>query len=699
MRKRTKSAVVCTAAFLCVATAITIVGTSAAGAASPGRSVLAGTEAPAAVRYHPVGNVAKSTQVKFDLVLQLRNSKAAAALVKSVSTPGSKNFRHYVTASTWESEFSPSASSIAKATKWLKSSGFKVEGVAKDGITISASGSAAQVGKAFGTDLKLYKVDGQVLRMADSNLSVPAALAGVVSGAMGVNQELETPAVATTAATPAGKSGSRYGKYVSAPPAFRTAPPCGSYYGQKTTTLDPPFGNGYPTTVADEVCGYTPGQFRSAYNVGSTDTGAGVTVAIIDAYSSATIASDATQYFATNDPSNPFSNANFTPDDTFPFQDQAECAASSWLTEQAIDVEAVHSMAPKASILYVGAQSCLDTGLFSAEQDVIDNGLANVVTNSWADTGGDLFDDVATRSAFDDLFMLADSTGITVQFSSGDDGDNYNEIGLSSANYPSESPYVTAVGGTSVEIGASGQITNQYGWATGRSWLCTANVVGGIPGCTSSTIGTWLTPSLDGASGGFTSYNYSQPWYQSGVVPSSLSLRNEDIDGSVPMRVIPDISLDADPATGFLIGLHEQFPNGSVKYGQTRYGGTSLASPLLAGAIADADSAEVASGAPNVGFINPAIYKLDSVSGGITDIVPGGDQGAYRVDHANTYVSGATGTVAQFREYAYDGPVTYCDETGNCETRNMTQTVAPGFDSLTGLGSIGPNFISDLSNF
>ena len=49
-------------------------------------------------------------------------------------------------------------------------------------------------------------------------------------------------------------------------------------------------------------------------------------------------------------------------------------------TEQAIDIEAVHSTAPNAHILYVGAQDCFDNGLFTAEQNVIDNGLANVVT-------------------------------------------------------------------------------------------------------------------------------------------------------------------------------------------------------------------------------------------------------------------------------------------------------------------------------
>ena len=195
-------------------------------------------------------------------------------------------------------------------------------------------------------------------------------------------------------------------------------------------------------------------------------------------------------------------------------------------------------MAPNAHILYVGAQDCIN-GLFNAEQKVIDNHLANVVTNSWGDDAGDLLDDVATRTAYDDLFMMADTTGMTVQFSSGDNGDNFNLFGFSSADFPAVSPFVTAVGGTSLKIGRNGQQTGQLGWATGRSFKCTANVVGGIPGCTRSTLGTWLPVSYDGGSGGFTSYDYTQPSYQKGVVPASLALRNSALTGSTLMRVEP----------------------------------------------------------------------------------------------------------------------------------------------------------------
>ncbi len=58
---------------------------------------------------------------------------------------------------------------------------------------------------------------------------------------------------------------------------------------------------------------------------------------------------------------------------------------------------------------------------------------------------------------------------------------------------------------------------------------------------------------------------------------------------------------------------------------------------------------------------------------------------------------GAKGFIKQFRELTYEGALTYCDATGNCATRPNTLTTAKGYDSMTGLGSTGPNFVSDLA--
>jgi subtilase family serine protease len=693
-RHRTSTTAAGAAILLSLATGGSIVGASAAGAAVSGRTPLKGSAVTATARKHAVGAVAKSARMNFELVLKLRNASGAQSLVRAISTPGSASYRHYLTASQWESRFSPAASSVSTARKWLSSEGFKVGAVSKDRITVSASGTAAQVEKAFGTTLKNYKLHGHTVRMAASTMSVPASVSGSVAGALGINQTIATTAnTSGSAASTRASAPAATNPFPPAPAAFVTAPPCGTSYSAKIATVRPAFGHGYPSKVPYQVCGYKPGQLHSAYNIGSATSGKNVTVAVIDAYGSATIASDSARYFRMNAPKQfAFANANFSQINATPFNDEAECDASSWLTEQAIDVQSVHSMAPNAHILYVGAQNCID-GLFDAEQNVIDNGLANVVTNSWGDDAGDLLDDVATRTAYDDLFMLADTTGMSVLFSSGDNGDNFNLFGLSSADYPPSSPFVTAVGGTSLKIGARGQRTGELGWATGRSFKCTSNLVGGVAGCTKSAVGKWLPVTYDGGSGGFTSYDYTQPWYQAGVVPAPLALRNEALFGDVPLRVEPDISMDADPSTGFLIGLHETFPNGTVKYGQTRFGGTSLASPILAGVLADADQAAGVA----VGFINPAIYKLDGTSGAISDILPGGKQAQLRVDHADAVVPGAKGFAQSFRELTYEGAITYCDGTGNCATRPNTLTTAPGYDSMTGLGSAGPNFVSDLA--
>ncbi len=629
----------------------------------------------AATYGHRVADAPASSPVNFSLVLNLRDAAGAAALVKSVSNPASSSYRHYVTAKQWEAQFSPTVSEANQAVTWLKSEGFSVGTVPADRITVPASGTAAKVEKVFGTGLGEYTVAGKTLREADGQVHIPGSIASYVGGVMGINQIAAQPALEPP------------------PGAFITAPPCSSYFGgsSKTTT----YGDqnpGYPDTMPDTVCGYVGTQLRSAYDIPASDTGSGYTVAIVDAYDLKTMASDATEYFNTSDPSAPFGAADYQSINQGPFDEQDVCG--NWGDEQAIDVESSHSLAPDAHILFVGGKDCFDQSLFNAEQTVVDGDLANVISNSWADTDGDLFTDAATRTAYDDLFQMADATGIGIQFSSGDDGDNFDLTGISAANYPSESPYVTSVGGTSLEIGASSAAITSYGWSTGKSIKCEANVAPFVQGCNSSNYGTWLPPGYDGSSGGFTSYNYSQPWYQAGIVPTALSERNVAIDGPVPMRTEPDISLDADPATGFLIGLTEAFPNGTTKYGTTRYGGTSLASPILAGIVADTDQA----GGVAAGFLNPTIYHVSQVTHtAIANVPVAKDQVQFRNDYVSQIYGTGTGLEHAVRIIGASLEEVYCDGTNNCVTRPDTQSAGPGFTSLTGLGTLGPDFLEDVA--
>ena len=321
---------------LCAGAIAVLDSGSAVAASTVARATLAGTAAPAAATTDAVGAVSPASRVNFELVMRLRDPSGAEALVRAVSTPGSASYHQYITAAQWEAQFSPTAADIASAKLWLTKEGFTVGAVSKDRITIGASGTAAQVESAFGTTLRDYDVAGRTERLAARNLSVPSSLSGIAAGALGVNEEVADPAdasdsaVSAAGASDSGAASTPAGGFPPTPAAFITHTPCGSSYGSSTTTVTPPFGNGYPTTVPNVVCGYTPGQLRSAYGVTSADTGAGATVAVVDAYASATQPADATRYFAAHDASNPFANAHYKQVLAQPFDDGDICGASGW---------------------------------------------------------------------------------------------------------------------------------------------------------------------------------------------------------------------------------------------------------------------------------------------------------------------------------------------------------------------------------
>jgi subtilase family serine protease len=682
-----RSVVALSAAGLVAGLALPVAVAPSAGAAPSPMVRLSGSQAPAAARTTRVGAVPGDSPIGFQVVLAPRAPAAARQFATAVSTPGSTVYHHYLSASQWEARYSPTAAQVASVTTWLRQAGLDVGTVSADRMTVAASGGAAQVERTFATTLSLHDVGGRTLRLADTALSVPADLAGVVVGASGVSQTMATPDLVTDG--PVAGAGADAAQ----PPGYRTAQPCGTYYGQQIDTAQPPYGHGYPSPAPYAVCGYTPPQLRSAYalpdrKAGGAD-GTGQTVAVIDSYVSPTLGADAAQYAAVEDPGHPYATGQFSELLPASFDDRGECQATGWYGEQTLDVEAVHATAPGAKILYVAAADCFDA-LYTSLQTVIDGGLANVITDSWGDDGGDLLDDVATRTSVDDMLTMAAGTGISVLFSSGDNGDEFSTLGFTSADYPASSPWVTAVGGTTLEVGATGHRTGETGWSTDRSLLCEQAIVGQA-GCTAGTFGTWTAPTGDGGSGGGTSYEYTQPTYQSGVVPLALATRNSALTGNVPYRVVPDISMDADPGTGFLVGETQAFPGGT-HYDTYRIGGTSVSSPLFAGTVAVADQV---AGAP-LGFLNPALYALPAKAPTtVYDTVPTGLQDQSRVDFVNS-LSAKQGLLYSTRLIDYQGSETYCDGTGNCAKRPVDLSVLPGYDDMTGLGAPSAGFTTAL---
>jgi subtilase family serine protease len=693
--------------------------------------------APAAVPANEAGPTPSAELIEFDVGIELKDLPGAEALAKEVTDPTSRNYRRYLTPQQWESRFSPSVKADREVEASLRSAGIKIVKVAPDRMTIVAEGTAEQIDAYFGTTLANYEVGEETVRLASSSLSAPTNVAPLITGVRGVNEIHAKPANLTGVGLgdrggrgrgPWGWSGHGHGhgghghwpppqeeevEEIPQPLGFRNATPCSAYYGQELASTLPNFGDGFPNPLPYAVCGYKPAQLQGAYNltgaIAQGNDGSGVTVAIVDAFVSPTLYSDAVEYAQKNQGSTASSHGSsqqwrpgqFKEMIQRPFTQTEECEAPGWSGEQTLDVEAVHAMAPGAKVLYVGGKNCT-VSLYNAVEEVVDGHLANIVSDSWSNGPEEEEGETTeSREAFNHVLLMAAGTGVGVQFSSGDEGDNFIVSGEQQPSFPGTSPYATAVGGTSLEIGAQNNRLGEVGWSTGISALCTKELAD-LGFCEPSEVGEWEPEApgeYDYGGGGGTTNQYPEPWYQEPVVPTEIAGR---LGTGELNRVVPDISMEGDPSTGMLVGETQEFADGTY-YDQYRIGGTSLSSPLFAGLMADADQAARGS----LGFVNPLLYHLDSGgqnSQAFYDILPAGKQAVVRNDYLNEENAEA-GILTTARILGLEGATEYfCEkpneETGECEVAieeaPESLSAAPGFDSMTGIGSPGDQFIQEL---
>jgi subtilase family serine protease len=637
-------------AVVAIGAAVTsVLAAAPAAQAKPDRHVLSGSRPKWLGQAKATGSApAAASTISFGVLLKMRDTAGAEATLASLSDPASASYGKWLTGAQFRSRYAPAASDVSAVQNWLTGQGFHLRGALGGGLYVEASGTTAQIDKTFGTKVENYNFQGKTVHANSTDLSLPegtpAAVTGLISGVLGIDQggALMKPA---DPAPPPSKG-------------FRPGTPCSAYYGQKLATAQPPAdGKHWPY----DVCGYEPKQYQSAY--GLTDqfkkgyTGKGVTVAVTDAYASPTIVSDVATYSRRHGLPQ-FGHQQFTQITPGPdgYDQITDCGGNGWYGEETLDIEAVHSMAPGARVVYVGAANCADA-LIEAWAATIDNHVADIVTNSWSDgiddpaqLGQDLID------YMNEFSLEAALTGITVNFSSGDDGDQ-TEGGASpadkSVSFPSDLPYVTGVGGTSVGIDKHGKRVWEYGWQTAYQSL---------------TGDTWGAPVWSGGGGGGTSVIYPQPFYQRGKVPTSISEAN---GSSSPMRAVPDISMPGDPNTGFRVGQTQTFTDGTY-YDEYRIGGTSLSSPLLAGVEAVVSQRNH----HPIGFANPLFYNLLGTSA-LRDIVaPKSPVHQVRADFVNT-------------ENAAGGR-TFRLEDIDVQT-SLIHDVR-GYDDETGVGTPGRNF-------
>jgi len=310
--------------------------------------------------------------------------------------------------------------------------------------------------------------------------------------------------------------------------------------------------HGVHAAASSSVSGYGPSDLQSAYNLASAAAadGSGETVAVVDAYNDPDANSDLSTYRSEYGlPACTEANGCFTvvsqTGSTTKLPKNAP-TSDDWTGEESLDVDMVSAICPLCNIDLVEANSDSDANLGKAVNEAVALG-ATYISNSY---GGS---ESSSETSEDSEYY--DHPGTVITASAGD-----SSYGV---EYPAASPYVTAVGGTSLSEDSS----STRGWDES----------------------VWDTSSTEGTGSGCSAYE-SQPSWQTALGLSGCS-----------NRIVADVSAVADPNTGVAV-----YDTANSNGGWNVYGGTSAASPIIAATYALA-------GTPGSSD-NPAAYPYNDPS-------------------------------------------------------------------------------------
>jgi subtilase family serine protease len=564
------------------------------------------------------------------LVLPLRADSAGLAdFAEQVSTPGSALYGHYRSIAWSSRRFGASARERALALGYLRRHGATDVRIDATGLFADASVSVAQAQQMFGTSLSARRADRADYTAPATPVMIPRPLRGIITGVIGLATQAAFAApdlaaaphdagTTTTSTTSCGSGSGGTG-------VGGTGTTTGTCATSTSSGYSGPDGAPQGCAAGVGTDGFAPNEYLDAYQFQQLHKanvrGQGERVALveIDGFSDSDIERFASCFGL-----------------RVPPIDAVAVGLPRLLSpggEATLDLEVLDAAASRLKSIYVYEAApdaahvlrALTAPLQSsgAKPDVISVSLGLCESDTIAAVGGPGL--AATESALQE----ANAAGISV-LGAGGDGGSAGCIGTSSTDntplpklavtYPSSSPWVTAIGGTNFDLTAQNQILSQVAWNDGSA-----------------------QPGLAGG-GGFSTL-FTRPKYQNGVVTQN-------------QRALPDLALLADVAPGY--DVYCTAGADCDGRGWTTFGGTSAATPLLAGGFALVDQLLREHNLQPVGLANPLIYKLAKAP-------PGGDSVVYDV----TQGSNDVGPFIQS-----DG-----DPLGCC-------TAAVGFDEASGWGGI-----------
>lgn len=509
------------------------------------------------------GPLGATTKMTVRVAMNLHNVTQLQQLIASGQTISSGAFA---------AQFGPTSSDVSAVTSYLQSQGFT--NIVAEGQLVSADGTASQVSKAFNTTLNAYTLGGSTVYANATPAYVPTSLGNVVAAVLGLNDAAK----------------------MSVTPRRVTQSAC--------IIASAPDGTCAPEFNAQTVQAY--------YDAASLAPATNTSVAVISVGDVSGVITDLR--YAESQQGLPQVPATIV-------QVGLASPDTSGAAEWDLDSQSSTGMAQNVKMLYMYATTSLtDSDIANAYNKWVTQHVANVGNSSFGECEYQAWLD-GSMKVDDNEFMQGAAQGQTMFASSGDTGSACALVGTNGApgsglpmvEYPSASPYVMSVGGTSVVANAnSPSYVGEVAWNAGG--------------------------------GGLSQFENSTSWQQT-LQPTGGTV------AAANLRGLPDIAMPADPNAGGYAVYGQNIPGVGACSSGCGIGGTSEASPLSMGAYARILSAH----SNSLGYGPPKFYANFSQNyanaatvtgppptqtvGGFHDIITGAN-GAYTAAPGYDYTTG-----------------------------------------------------------
>jgi subtilase family serine protease len=493
------------------------------------------------------------------VILGLRHPAGLGRLVREVSDPRSPQYREYLSIEQIVRRFGATPKAKRSTLLWLREHGARAK-LGPTGTYVTAEVPATVAARALPAAGATASATGAIA----SGRRVPASLRGAVASVdlIGTDEGVFGTNVETAADKRPGQETGIKGTSFLLNKGTRKGCAAGTHVGEAPT-----------------IFGYTPNQYLTAYGQsdlqgrGYKGRGKNIAVIEIDGFRRSDVAT--------------FAKCFGVPMPKLKVHPIGIKKALPPGNETTLDLEVLAATTPKLNHIGVYEGGSSEYGILSSVAAALGHKgeRPDAISISLGGCEAELAGQIAFREQLDEVFAVADAAGISVLVAAGDQGstscrlefeETESALPILSASDPASSPYVTAVGGTNLELTKQNKIKREIVWND--------------------------SPLAFGGGGGALSILATpRPWWQRGI-----------LSGYGNGRLVPDVSGLADLIPGYAIYCtspeckSEELPQG----GWQTVGGTSAATPLYAGGVILADGYEAAHGAPPLGFLNPLVYEV-----------------------------------------------------------------------------------------